>query len=122
MVKCEVLNNKMIETAERTAMVYTLIIGGSIVAFFVGVTQLPVSGLSNVTLAPEIYILLGMVMVVEIGLLTQPFGMNCFIIKAVAADVPLSKVFKGFTPFISKPGASEAQATSTLSGILPDLA
>ena len=41
-----------------------------------------------------------MVMVVEIGLLTPPFGMNCFIIKAVATDVPLSNVFKGVTPFI----------------------
>ena len=140
----EALKTVMIETAERTAMVYALIIGGSIFAFFIGLTQLPVEatnflnnfnlpGLSVVAVALVIYILLGMimgayeimiitvpviapilvgfnfdlvwwgiimVMVVEIGLLTPPFGMNCFIIKAVAADVPLSKVFKGVTPFI----------------------
>ena len=29
-----------------------------------------------------------------------PFGMNCFILKAVAADVPLGTVFRGVTPFV----------------------
>ncbi len=139
-----VLNRVMVETAERTSMVYALIIGGSIFAFFIGLTQLPVDattilnqfnlpGLAVVALALVIYILLGMVMetfailiitvpviapilvgfnydliwwgiimvmVVEIGLLTPPFGMNCFIIKAVATDVPLGKVFMGVTPFV----------------------
>ena len=41
-----------------------------------------------------------MVMVVEIGLLTPPFGMNCFILKAVAANVPLGTVFRGVAPFV----------------------
>ena len=134
----------MIESAERTAMIYALIIGGSVFAFFIGITQLPAEateilnrfdlpGLAVVALALAIYILLGMVMeafaimiitvpviapilvgfdydlvwwgvvmvmVVEIGLLTPPFGMNCFILKAVAADVPLGTVFRGVTPFV----------------------
>lgn len=138
------LTSVMIETAERTAMIYALIIGGSVFAFFIGITQLPVEateildrfelpGLAVVALALAIYILLGMVMeafaimiitvpviapilvgfdydlvwwgivmvmVVEIGLLTPPFGMNCFILKAVAADVPLGTVFRGVTPFV----------------------
>ena len=134
----------MIESAERTAMIYGLIIGGSIFAFFIGVTRLPVEatemlarfdlpGLGVVALALAIYILLGMIMepfsimiitvpviapilagfdydliwwgivmvlVVEIGLLTPPFGMNAFIIKAIAPDVPLGRVFRGITPFV----------------------
>ena len=139
-----VLSRVMIETAERTSMIYALIIGGSIFAFFIGVTRLPVEatnllagfnlpGIVVVILALIIYIFLGMVMeafaimiitvpviapilegfgfdliwwgiimvmVVEIGLLTPPFGMNCFIIKAIAADVPLGRVFRGVTPFV----------------------
>jgi tripartite ATP-independent transporter DctM subunit len=40
------------------------------------------------------------VMVVELGLITPPIGMNVFVIKAIARDVPLGKIFRGVTPFI----------------------
>jgi TRAP-type C4-dicarboxylate transport system permease large subunit len=40
------------------------------------------------------------VMVVELGLITPPIGMNVFVIKAIARDVPLEKVFSGVTPFV----------------------
>ncbi|MCL0065612.1 TRAP transporter large permease, partial [Dehalococcoidia bacterium] len=40
------------------------------------------------------------VMVVEIGLITPPVGMNVFIIKGVAKDIPLPTIFRGVVPFL----------------------
>jgi TRAP-type C4-dicarboxylate transport system permease large subunit len=36
---------------------------------------------------------------VEIGLITPPLGMNCFVASSVS-KIPLSQVFRGVTPFI----------------------
>ena len=41
-----------------------------------------------------------MVIVLEIGLITPPVGMNVFVIKGVAKDVPLGTIFKGIWPFL----------------------
>ena len=41
-----------------------------------------------------------MVMVVELGLITPPIGMNVFVIKGIAREVPLYTIFRGVTPFI----------------------
>ncbi len=41
-----------------------------------------------------------MVMVMEMGQITPPVGINAFIIAGIAKDVPLAKVFKGLVPFI----------------------
>jgi C4-dicarboxylate transporter, DctM subunit len=40
------------------------------------------------------------VMVVELGLITPPIGMNVFVIKGIARDVPLETIFRGVMPFI----------------------
>ncbi len=40
------------------------------------------------------------VVVIETGLMTPPVGMNVFAIKSIAADVPLTRVFKGVMPFV----------------------
>ena len=34
------------------------------------------------------------------GVITPPVGMNVFIIKGVAKDVPLETIFKGVWPFV----------------------
>ena len=39
------------------------------------------------------------VMVVELGLITPPIGMNVFIIKGMAPEVPLGTIYKGVLPF-----------------------
>ena len=39
-------------------------------------------------------------MVVEIGLITPPVGMNVYIINSLARDVPMSETFKGVVPFL----------------------
>ena len=38
--------------------------------------------------------------VVEIGLITPPVGMNLFIISSIAKDVPVTETYKGVAPFI----------------------
>jgi len=40
-----------------------------------------------------------MLVVVELGLITPPVGMNVFVISAMAPDVPMSKIFLGVVPF-----------------------
>jgi len=37
--------------------------------------------------------------VVELGLITPPVGLNVFVIHDIARDVPLSRIFRGVMPF-----------------------
>jgi TRAP-type C4-dicarboxylate transport system permease large subunit len=39
-------------------------------------------------------------MMVEMGLITPPVGLNVFVINALAKDVPMGETFKGVIPFI----------------------
>jgi len=39
--------------------------------------------------------------VVELGLITPPVGMNVFVISALAKDTPMSETFKGVMPFFA---------------------
>jgi len=39
--------------------------------------------------------------VVELGLITPPVGMNVFVINSLAKDVPMSKTFLGVMPFFA---------------------
>jgi TRAP-type C4-dicarboxylate transport system permease large subunit len=39
-------------------------------------------------------------MVVEIGLITPPVGLNVFVINSLAKDVPLLETFRGVAPFL----------------------
>lgn len=39
--------------------------------------------------------------VVELGLITPPVGLNVFIISALAQNIPMSQVFRGVLPFFS---------------------
>ena len=40
------------------------------------------------------------VIVMEVGMITPPIGMNVFVMHGMAKDVPLSAIFKGITPFV----------------------
>jgi C4-dicarboxylate transporter, DctM subunit len=40
------------------------------------------------------------VMTVELGLITPPYGINVFVIKSIATDVKLGTIFKGVLPFV----------------------
>ncbi|MFC1815400.1 TRAP transporter large permease [Thermodesulfobacteriota bacterium] len=41
-----------------------------------------------------------MVRISEIGLITPPVGLNAYVIKGMAPDVPLATIFKGIVPFL----------------------
>lgn len=40
------------------------------------------------------------VIVIEMGMITPPVGLNVFVVRGVATGVPLTTVFKGVTPFL----------------------
>ena len=58
-----------------------------------------------------------MVIVLEMGLITPPVGLNVFIIKGVANDVPLRVIFTGIIPFLVA-----SIAAIFLIMVLPDIA
>ncbi|MCI5076125.1 TRAP transporter large permease [Oricola sp.] len=39
------------------------------------------------------------VIVIEMGMITPPVGLNVFVVKSVAGDVPMSTIFRGVLPF-----------------------
>ncbi len=41
------------------------------------------------------------VLLVEMAAITPPVGLNVFVIKNVAPEVPLNTIFKGITPFVA---------------------
>ncbi len=40
------------------------------------------------------------VLITEMGVITPPVGVNVYVIKGIAEDVPLEKIFKGIFPFL----------------------
>jgi C4-dicarboxylate transporter DctM subunit len=42
-----------------------------------------------------------MVMVMEIGMITPPIGINVFVIHGVARDIPLSRIYGGIVPYLA---------------------
>jgi len=40
------------------------------------------------------------VLVAEMGVITPPVGVNVFVIKGIAPDIPLENIFKGIAPFL----------------------
>ncbi len=41
-----------------------------------------------------------MIMIIELGSASPPFGINIFVMKSVAGDIPLVTIYKGILPFI----------------------
>lgn len=42
-----------------------------------------------------------LVMTVEMGLITPPVGMNVFIVRGVAPDIPIGRIYAGVLPFLA---------------------
>jgi tripartite ATP-independent transporter DctM subunit len=42
-----------------------------------------------------------MVVVIETGLITPPFGLNVFVLKSMTPDVPLGTIYRGVIPFVA---------------------
>jgi len=136
--------NTLEDTASTTAMIYIVIIGASILNYFIVLTHMPdtmANGIMNsgwptflvfivlfvsyivlgsifdtiaamlITLPFVLPIIIGMgyspvwwgiinVVIIEIGLITPPIGMNVFVLHGVAKDFSLSTIFKGIIPFL----------------------
>jgi tripartite ATP-independent transporter DctM subunit len=62
-----------------------------------------VSGLDFGLGADEFAIWFGVLVliVVEVGLITPPVGLNLFVINALADDVPISETYRGVLPFVA---------------------
>ena len=41
------------------------------------------------------------VVVIEIGMITPPIGLNVFVLHGVLKNLPLSTIYKGIMPFLS---------------------
>ncbi|MFM9883966.1 MAG: TRAP transporter large permease subunit, partial [Burkholderiales bacterium] len=41
-----------------------------------------------------------MTIMIEIGLLTPPVGLNCYILAQIAPHIPLGEIFRGVVPFV----------------------
>jgi tripartite ATP-independent transporter DctM subunit len=132
------------ETAGNTCMIYTVLIGASIFAYFVSLTGAPdelvswirQSGMSPIAIIVALmlmYLVMGsvfdtvaamvitlpfvyplvtglgydpiwwgivMVMVMEIGMITPPIGLNVFILKGTTTELSLAQIYRGVMPFI----------------------
>ena len=134
----------LISTSEVTAMVFTVLIGVTVLNYFIGLSELsqrmaefvvalPLSPYWILTVILVMYLILGcfmaiipmimltlplifpivtdlgfnpiwfgviMVLVMEMGVITPPIGINVFIIAGVAKDIPMGTIFKGITLFL----------------------
>ncbi|WP_400082058.1 TRAP transporter large permease subunit [Yoonia sp. R78084] len=82
-------------------LVFYLLLGAVMDSFAVMVITVPVVTPLVVGLGFDVYhwgIL--MLVVVEIGLITPPFGINLFVLKSLQPDQPIGRVMKGVIPFI----------------------
>ncbi len=41
-----------------------------------------------------------LVKLIEIGVITPPVGLNCYVVNGIRPDIPLESVFRGVTPFL----------------------
>lgn len=131
-------------TASTIGMVYTIMIGGNVFAYFITLTHMPdatIAAISHMNLPTPlilivlllIYLILGSifdtvaamlitlpfvlplitsmgyslvwwglvnVIVVEIGMITPPIGLNVFVLHGVAPGIPLNVIFRGIFPFL----------------------
>jgi len=134
----------LVESAAATAMIYIVIFGASVFAYFITVARVPpalTAWIGGLDLAPLmiifvlliVYIILGAifdtvsamlitlpfvlpivvhlgydpiwwgiinVVVVELGMITPPIGMNVFVLHGLAPNISLSRIFGGVMPFV----------------------
>ena len=132
------------ETASSTGMIFIIIIGASIYAYFATLSGLPIAAVQGIqslglpdwallgallllylvlgaffdTIAamvltlPVVYpLIIGMgydpiwwgvinIVVLELGMITPPFGINVFVLHGMRSDVPLGQIYRGVVPFL----------------------
>jgi C4-dicarboxylate transporter DctM subunit len=116
-------------TVKTSSMIFFILLGATILGYFFAVTRLPneivlvylflgcvmdstamilltvpilfplMCGVGGLGFDP-IWFGIMIVIVVEMGLITPPVGMNVFVIKGMAKDVPTYTIFRGIIPFL----------------------
>jgi tripartite ATP-independent transporter DctM subunit len=138
------LVDALLETIWTSTVLFVIVIGAFLFAYFMALTQLPAAirtGMEQLGAAPwmiiliivAFYIFLGcfldgismilitvpiflpliqavgydsvwfgivVLLVVEVGLITPPVGLNIFVIRSVVPDVDLGTVYRGIVPFL----------------------
>ncbi len=82
-------------------LVFYLILGAIMDSFAVMVITVPVVTPIVIGLGFDVFhwgVL--MLVVVEIGLISPPFGINLFVLKSLMPDQPISRIMKGVLPFL----------------------
>ena len=82
-------------------LVFYLLLGAVMDSFAVMVITVPVVTPLVVAMGFDVYhwgIL--MLVVVEIGLITPPFGINLFVLKSLQPDQPIGRIMRGVIPFV----------------------
>ena len=131
-------------TAQNTAMIYVIVSGASVFAYFATITHAPetmvkaiqglgMPGLGVIAALLVMYIALGAVfdemaamvitmpfvlpliksfgydpiwwgiinvVIIELGMIVPPIGINVFVIHGMARNIPLTAIYRGVTPFI----------------------
>jgi tripartite ATP-independent transporter DctM subunit len=41
-----------------------------------------------------------LIKLIEVGVVTPPVGLNCYVVNGIRPDIPLEKIFRGVTPFL----------------------
>ncbi|MGY9000712.1 MAG: TRAP transporter large permease subunit, partial [Rhodospirillales bacterium] len=101
----------VLQTLQTTATVFMILIGAHVFIPFMALTHI-LEGLAMLVLtlpvAFEVITQLGMspiwfgivvVIVLEMGLISPPVGLNVFVVKSVAQDVSMGTIFRGIWPF-----------------------
>jgi TRAP-type C4-dicarboxylate transport system permease large subunit len=134
----------LLETIWTSTVLFVIVIGAFLFAYFMALTQLPAAirtGMEQLGTAPWVmmliiiafYIVLGffldgismilitvpvflplaeaagydsiwfgilVLLVVEVGLITPPVGLNIFVIRSQVPDVALGAIYRGIVPFL----------------------
>jgi tripartite ATP-independent transporter DctM subunit len=138
------LVDALIETIWTSTVLFVIVIGAFLFAYFIALTQLPAAirtGMEHLGAAPWVmmliiiafYVFLGcfldgismilitvpiflpliqaagydsvwfgivVLLVVEVGLITPPVGLNIFVIRSQVPDVDLGAIYRGIVPFL----------------------
>ena len=82
-------------------MLFTLLIAATIFANFVNFTTMPgdlKEWITHLGLSPITVV--GAVMVIQIGLISPPVGMNLFVLNTLLPKVGLGTIFRGVWPLV----------------------
>jgi C4-dicarboxylate transporter DctM subunit len=90
-----VLVEVLVESARTTAMLFTILIAAMLFSSFINFTSMPGLGFDPVWFGVLI------VLVVQIGLISPPVGMNLFVLNSLLKTVALGQIMRGVWLFVA---------------------